>query len=153
MTTTTGQKPGTRQRYVDAVMRRLLRSPLHGLVSKKIMLLEVTGRRSGRRYTIPIAYGRRGDDVLMGASKATWLHNLTPDRTVAVTVRGRRHDMYPELVTDEDSVAELYQHIVEDNRAHARFQQLRVEPDGSVNRDDLRRALGRGLTLVRLRPA
>lgn len=153
MTTTTGPKPNPMQTYFDAVMRRLLRSPLHGILSKKIMLIEVTGRKSGKRYIIPIAYGRCGRDVLMGASKARWLHNLTPDRTVTLTLRGRRHEMYPELLTDEDSVAELYPHIVADNRAHAKLQQLRVEPDGSVNRDDLRSALARGLILVRLRPA
>lgn len=153
MSTTTGPAPGRMQKFVDAGMRRLLRSPLHGLLSRKVMLLEVTGRRSGRHYVIPIAYGRCGDDVLMGVAKATWLRNLTPDRAVTVTVRGRRHDMYPELVTDEESVAELYPNIIAGNRAHARFQQLRVETDGSVNRDDLRSALARGLTLVRLRAA
>ncbi|MBC3191172.1 nitroreductase family deazaflavin-dependent oxidoreductase [Pseudonocardia sp. C8] len=117
------------------------------------MLLEVTGRKSGRRYTIPIAYGEHGHEVLIGVAEARWLHNLTPDRPVTATVRGRRRELYPQRVTDEDTVAALYPHIVAGNRAHARFQQLRVGPDGSVHRDDLRRALARGLALIRLRPA
>ena len=141
------------QPCVDAVMRRLLRSPLHGIVSKKIMLLEVTGRRSGTRYRIPIAYGEHGEEVLTGVSRARWLRNHTPERPVVATVRGRRRTLYPELVTDEETAAALYPYIVGGNRAHARFQRLRVGPDGSVDRDDLRTALARGLTVVRLRPA
>ena len=29
----------------------MLRSPLHGLLSGSVMLITVTGRKSGRRYT------------------------------------------------------------------------------------------------------
>ena len=151
--TTTGPTPNPTRRYLDALVRRLLRSPLHGLLSGKLMVIEVVGRRSGKRYTIPVAYGEYDGDVLMGVSKAKWLRNLAPDRTVTVTVRGRRREMYPELLTDEESLVELYPHIVRGNRAHAKYQQLRVLPDGSVDRDDLRAALARGLTLVRLRPS
>lgn len=153
VTTETGPKPNPMQKYVDAMMRRLLRSPLHVILSKKIMLMEVIGRKSGKRYVIPIAYGEYGEDVLVGASKAKWLRNLTPERTVTLTIRGRQRAAYPELLTDEYLVAELYPHIVKDNQAHAKFQQLRVNPNGSINRHDLHAALARGLTLIRLRPA
>ncbi|HEV2742068.1 MAG TPA: nitroreductase/quinone reductase family protein [Rubrobacter sp.] len=36
----------------------LLRSPLHGLAGGRIMLLTVTGRRSGRSLTVPVSYLR-----------------------------------------------------------------------------------------------
>ena len=42
----------------------LLRSPLHGLVSGRIVLLAFTGRRSGRRFTVPVSYLRYGGDIL-----------------------------------------------------------------------------------------
>jgi hypothetical protein len=42
----------------------LLRSPLHGLVSGRIMLLTVTGRRSGRSFTVPVSYLRYGENIL-----------------------------------------------------------------------------------------
>lgn len=150
--TTGPRQPNPMQTFVNAVLRRLLRSPLHGVLSRKILLTEVVGRRSGKRYVVPMANGEHAGHVLMGAAKARWLQNLIPDRTVTLTLRGRRREMYPELLTDEDSVVELYPHIVKD-RAHARFQQLRVDPTGAVNRDDIRTAITRGLTVPRLRPA
>ena len=48
---------------IDRLMTRLnpvigavLRSPLHPLLSHGLALLHVTGRRSGRRYWIPVGY-------------------------------------------------------------------------------------------------
>lgn len=42
----------------------LLRSPLRGLVSGRVMLPTVTGRRSGGRFTVPVGYLRYGGDIL-----------------------------------------------------------------------------------------
>ncbi|NIB32862.1 hypothetical protein HBB16_15905 [Pseudonocardia sp. MCCB 268] len=75
-------------KYVDAAMRRLLRSPARRL-SRKIMLLEVTGRKSGGRYTP----SRSPTSTATGADRgrgSDQLHNLTPDRPVTAAVRGRR---------------------------------------------------------------
>ncbi len=43
-------------RALNPLMRALLRSPFHGLLSGMLMLLSYTGRKSGRTYTIPIGY-------------------------------------------------------------------------------------------------
>ena len=69
----------------------LLRSPLHGLVSGRIMLLTVTGRRSGRRFTVPVSYLRYGGDILGFTSGgwSAWWKNLR-GAPVAARVRGRR---------------------------------------------------------------
>jgi F420H(2)-dependent quinone reductase len=47
-------------RLLNVGVGLLLRSPLHGLVSGRIMLLTVTGRRSGRLFTVPVSYLRHG---------------------------------------------------------------------------------------------
>ena len=48
---------------IDSVMSRLnpaicavLRSRFHWLLSRGLMLVTVTGRKSGRQYTIPVGY-------------------------------------------------------------------------------------------------
>lgn len=153
MATAYTPKRNPSQAYFNAFARWLLRSPLHGMLSGKLMLIEVVGRKSGKTYVIPIAYGEHDGDVLMGVAKAGWLRNLAPDRTVTLTVRGRRFDAYPELLTDAESVAELAAHIVRGNRMFEKFQQLRLAADGKIDRDDVRAALAGGFTLVRLRPA
>jgi hypothetical protein len=47
----------------NVFVRLLLRSPFHGWLSDNVLLLTYTGRKSGKRYTIPVAYGRVGDVV------------------------------------------------------------------------------------------
>ncbi len=45
-------------RVLNVGVGLLLRSPLHGLAGGRIMLLAVTGRRSGRPFTVPVSYLR-----------------------------------------------------------------------------------------------
>jgi hypothetical protein len=44
----------------NVVVRALLRSPLHWVMSHNTMLLSVTGRKTGRIYTVPISYSIDG---------------------------------------------------------------------------------------------
>ena len=49
----------------NPVVRAVLRSPLHPLLSRSLALITVTGRRSGRRHPVPVGYRRHGDRVLI----------------------------------------------------------------------------------------
>lgn len=71
----------------------LLRSPLHRLLDGGLMLLTVTGRRTGRRYTIPVGYQRDGDVLYVLVSKARrkqWWRNFRTPAPLDVEVRGER---------------------------------------------------------------
>lgn len=46
--------------WYNSIMKWILRSPLHGLINKSIMLITYTGRKSGKVYTIPVNYVRHG---------------------------------------------------------------------------------------------
>jgi deazaflavin-dependent oxidoreductase (nitroreductase family) len=93
---------------VDAVLSRLnplftalLRSPLHGLLSPGLLLLTVTGRKSGRCYTIPVGYQRDGDDLVVIVSEARrkqWWRNYYEPGPVTVRLRGRERSGRAELV-------------------------------------------------------
>ena len=91
---------------VDALASRLnplvvaiLRTPLvHWLLSPGLMLLTVTGRRSRRRYTIPVGYQRDGSDLIVLVSEAPkkqWWRNCREaqpprfDFAAATTAAGR----------------------------------------------------------------
>jgi hypothetical protein len=69
----------------------LLRSPLHPLLSGGLMLLRVTGRRTGRRYWIPVGYQRDGDTITVLVSQARrkqWWRNYREPGPVEVLLRG-----------------------------------------------------------------
>jgi len=69
----------------------LLRSPLHRLLDWGLMLVTVTGRRSGRVYTIPVGYQREGDVLVVLVSKPSrkqWWRNYRDRRPIDVWLRG-----------------------------------------------------------------
>ena len=84
---------------LDRIMSRLnpliswiLRSPLHFVLSRDLMLLTVTGRRTGRRYVIPLGYQRSGEWIMVLVSKArrkNWWRNYLEPAPVEMRVRGR----------------------------------------------------------------
>jgi len=43
---------------MNPLMKALLYSPLHGEVSKSLMLLSFTGRKSAMKFTPPVGYLR-----------------------------------------------------------------------------------------------
>ena len=70
----------------------LLRSPLHPLLSFGLMLISFEGRKTGRRYTFPVGYQRRGGTVTVLASRARrkrWWRNFREPGPVELLVRGR----------------------------------------------------------------
>jgi F420H(2)-dependent quinone reductase len=80
-------------RYVNPVVRAILRSPAHPLLSSHLMLLTVTARRSGREFTIPVGYTRHGDRLVVSLQwpeRKRWWRNLEGGAPVAVVVRGVR---------------------------------------------------------------
>jgi hypothetical protein len=53
-----------------------------GLVNRNIAMLSYVGRRSGRRFSIPVAYRRDGDEFIIGANMPeakTWWRNFLGD--------------------------------------------------------------------------
>jgi hypothetical protein len=77
--------------WVSAV----LRSPFHWLLSPGLMLITVTGRRTGRRYTIPVGYHEMPDAlvILVGDAPAKqWWRNYREPGGIEVWLRNRsRH--------------------------------------------------------------
>ena len=53
-----------------------------GLLRRNIAMITYTGRRSGKTFTIPVAYRRRGDEIEIAANlpdAKTWWRNFLGD--------------------------------------------------------------------------
>lgn len=72
---------------VNPAMAVILRSPLHRLLSQALMLLTFHGRKSGKRYTIPVGYLQQ-ENRLYIFSHSGWWRNL-PGQQVTVRLRGK----------------------------------------------------------------
>jgi hypothetical protein len=74
-------------RSINSLVGLVLRSPLHRLLSGRLALLTFYGRKSGRRYTIPVGYVQT-DNTLLVDAESTWWKNLRGGVRVGVRLRG-----------------------------------------------------------------
>jgi len=112
---------------VNPVLKRLLRSRLHGIVSDHLLLLTVTGRHSGTEYTFPVGYERDGNTVYVTSHGTNWWKNLRGGgQEVEVVLRGEHHRGHATVTEDNESVAAYL---------HDRFKQEGVDIDRRVGLD------------------
>ncbi|WP_202918966.1 nitroreductase/quinone reductase family protein [Saccharothrix deserti] len=148
---TTKQPPVALFRAINRVIRPLLASPLHGIVSKRLMLLTYTGRKSGRRITIPVGYfDWEPGAVLAMSSTSTWMANLRTGPTVRLRIRGRDHDAVPTVIEDTATIAETLGEFAKRSPRQAKFMGLPADREPTP--EELHAAAGKA-HLVRFRLA
>jgi hypothetical protein len=140
------------QRIANRVVRGLLRTPLlNRAVGSRLVTVYVVGRKSGRRYTVPVAYTRQGADLLIGTPFG-WGRNLRSGEPVEILLKGRRRAADVEAFTDEPGVTRLYAIMCKDNKAFASFNKVSMGPDGEPSPGDLHSAWANGARAFRLSP-
>lgn len=82
-----------RNRLVNPLVRALARTPAHRFLGRHLIVLGYTGRRTGRRYELPVMSVRTGEDLVVlsgNHEKKTWWRNFdAAPREVTVRSRGR----------------------------------------------------------------
>ena len=126
-------------RFVNPVIKALLRSPLHRLLSKNLMLLTVTGRKSGRTYTVPVGRHQSNDGSFVLSAAGNWRHNLRGGTDVRVTLDGREHAAHAVLEEDADRAAEAFKTMLD--RAGPRALGVKVNVDRSPTAAEIRPVL------------
>ena len=90
-------------RLANPVVRAILRSSAHGLLSGSLAVLEYEGRTSGRTFAIPLRYAETGDGsrfvtVAVDPPRKLWWRAFTEPRPAVVLLRRRRCDVAGALV-------------------------------------------------------
>ncbi len=142
---------------VNKVMRWMLADPRRAKrLGEHLLLLHLTGRRSGREITVPVAYRTTEDGALLVLTNSVWRVNLRAGSEVVLTWRGQRRPATARLVEDPDEVAEVYRALIAatDPRKAGRRMGIRINVDRAPTQDELAEAARReGLSLVYLTPA
>ncbi len=141
--------PKVLYRVLNPLFGLVLRSPLHGLVSKRLLLLTFTGRKSGKRYTIPVGYGQADNTLLLG-TQSRWKHNLCGGVPVKVRLRGRQRAGTAEVIDDEAGLAEAYRTMLDVAPDYGRIVGVRLDPDGRANPDAVARVRQEGHVVIRI---
>jgi hypothetical protein len=139
---------------INPVMRFLLRSPAHGLLSDSLMLITFTGRKSGKQFTTPVRYTQTGDTVrCFTAAENQWWRNLRSGSRVSLLIKGQLSDYQAQAVFDNP--ADIRKKLVaylglfpQD----AAYHDIRLNKDKSLNEQDLEQA-ARAAVVVEAVPA
>jgi deazaflavin-dependent oxidoreductase (nitroreductase family) len=141
-------------RLINTPMRWLLRLPFATPAGRRLMLVDITGRRTGKVYRQPLSYVRDGTTLLTPGG-GRWSLNLPERPHVRIRLAGRILSARAELVTDPDQMEHLLDLMAASNPAVNRFLPLPRGADGRLDRAALHTAASHGFSVVRwhLEPA
>ena len=140
------------QGLVNRMVLGLLRTPLLcRVVGKRLIALYIVGRKSGRHYTVPVAYTRHGGILLIGTPFA-WGRNLYTGEPVYIRFKGKRRPADVQVLIDEAGVVEHYAVMARDNHNFAKFNKIGFDQAGNPSPTDLHLAWAAGARVFRLTP-
>jgi deazaflavin-dependent oxidoreductase (nitroreductase family) len=140
------------QGVANRVVRGLLATPLVSRgIGGRLVTLYVVGRKSGRHYSIPVAYTPH-EAVLLVGTPFGWGRNLRTGEPVELRLKGKRRSADVQVVTDEAGVVELYAVIARDNHRFAKFNKIGLGQDGEPDPADLHLAWAGGARVFQLTP-
>jgi len=96
---------------INPIVKFILSSPFHGLMSRNTVLLEFTGRKSGNLYTTPVSYHRTNGRLHCFTDKANkWWRNLRVGNEIALMLRGRKVKGKPTVLADGSAAMQTALH-------------------------------------------
>ena len=120
-------------------MARVLRSPFHGMLSNGMMLITITGRKTGKKYTTPVGYYREGNSLWVITSRdRTWWKNLCGGADVGLLLKRKQVSGFAELELDESAVQARLSDYVKHIPQAAKPMGIRVQ-NGQANAEDVAR--------------
>jgi len=136
MTESTGMPPA-----LNNTMKFVLRSPLHGIISKYLTLITFRGRKSGKTYTTPVSYFRRNDEVII-FTHANWWKNFRGGAPITLRLRGK--DVTGTAVPvaqDKEAIAEALTEHLQQSSFDAKFYDVNFDDQGCPKPEDVRKAV------------
>ncbi len=95
----------------NPIMKFLLHSPWHKMASNNILLITVTGRKTGKQYTTPVNYIEDEDEgilTILTHSHRTWWRNLRGNAPVTVRLRGETLTGVGRVYEEGPQLAEIF---------------------------------------------
>jgi hypothetical protein len=107
-----GHPPSALLRIVNPLLELLLSTPFAGPVGRQFMVLNFTGRKSGRPFKLPVT-AHLIDNDLYATTGAAWKLNFQGGAPATVVYDGKKSIMTGELIRDRAVVSDLYQRCVQ----------------------------------------
>ncbi len=136
-------------KFVNALIRLLLRSPFSGGIGNVLMLLEFKGRKSGKLYRLPVGYMRRGETITTFTDR-NWWKNLRDQAPVTLYIKGKRLRGTAGIVQQPNLVAEELSVLVQQHPHAARPYGISFDATGQPDAESVQQA-ARRFTMICIR--
>jgi hypothetical protein len=123
-----------RNHLVNPVVRLLLRSPLHPLFSRSLVILSYQGRKTGRWRSLPCLYARDGQDLYVvpgQPERKVWWRNLRQPIRVRLRLQGRDREGIVTASSNPEAVAAGLRHYLARYPKAARSLGVRLDANGT----------------------
>jgi deazaflavin-dependent oxidoreductase (nitroreductase family) len=130
-------------------MKLVLRSPVHKMVSKTVLLITFTGRKSGKTYTTPVDYSQDGDQVTI-FTHANWWKNLRNDAPVTLRIRGRElQGLAKPVAEDKQAVAAGLAEHLRKVPSDAKYYSVTFDDQGNPRAEEVEKA-AQNVVMIRI---
>ena len=138
------------QGLANGIVRGILRAPLLSrFAGERLVTLYVVGRKSGKQYTVPVAYTKQGKDLLIGTPFG-WGRNLRTGEPLTIRLKGRARQADVRVLQDEADVVAAYETMTRDNKNFAKFNKVEFDSAGDPKPEDLQTAWRSGGRVFKL---
>lgn len=103
----------------NAVVRPILLSPLHSILSSRLMLLRFVGGKTGKQYSFAIGYFPWDDDDVIVSSTAKWPKAIGSARDVHVLIKAQRFAAHAVAIKGADQKADVLEEFARRNGPRA----------------------------------
>jgi deazaflavin-dependent oxidoreductase (nitroreductase family) len=135
--------------WYNPMMRGLLKSPFHSIISKNTMLMTYTGRKSGKTYTTPMNYlALNGALYTTSYRDRVWWRNLRGGADVTLSLRGEKVPARAETIEDQSDVADALQQYLKTAPQFAKYMDVKLDEAGDPDSEDITR-LAQNVVMVR----
>lgn len=137
------------KRVINPMMKFILRSPFHGLLSNGLGVITFTGRKTGKQFSTPVAYNWLDERSIMVFTRfrSRWWKNLENGETIYIRIRGKDYSAKPEIIRDNDIVWEYANRFMQANGGDRRRVGIMLGDDAT---DEQVREAARELLAVKL---
>ncbi len=132
---------------INVPMRVLLGLPFPTPLSGRLMLISLTGRKTGKAYRQPVSYVQQGD-MLLSPGGGKWKWNLRDGQSIRIRLRGGDVIARPEVIKDPDKIERLLAVMTAANPSINAFIGIPKGPDGRLDRGRLETAVRYGFRIV-----
>jgi hypothetical protein len=127
--------------WYNPLMTWLLRSPLHSLIDRGVMLISYQGRKSGKRFSVPVNYVEMGKILLtVSFRRRNWWRNLRGGASVTLLLRGCEMPARSDAIEDDECVSEHLTALIGRNNQYAKFLNVTFDAQGHPDLDAVRKA-------------